>query len=176
MAARQDAVLSGVYAAAYPASNAIDGNMNGASISTYGTRPWLSVQVPAAAPIGYVAIHNWRSNYAYLMGNVQVWLGNSAGDTGAGATMCGETRYDASHEPAPYVLWCGGLSGHRYVTVKRVGPGGGYIVVAELEAFASSLSPPPVPGHQLGLGTLTLGLRDLASSKLGFWNLGFGLR
>ena len=120
---------------AYTAAQAIDGSMSTICASTLARNPWLSVRVPGGTPIGYVAVHNRRDAYAYLLGNIEVWIGTSMGDTSASAVLCGAASYTAAQEPAPYVLWCGGLSDRAYVTVRRVGVGSGYISVSELEAY-----------------------------------------
>ena len=55
----------------------------------------------------------------------------AGGDFRRDATKCGEAEYDASHEPEPYVLYCGGASGS-YVTMKLLGAST-YLSIAELE-------------------------------------------
>ena len=76
MATREAVSFSSVYGAGFEASNAIDGSYSTHFASAAGSSNWLSVQVPTNTRIGYVAIHNRRDNYAYLMGSVQVWLGS----------------------------------------------------------------------------------------------------
>ena len=132
-----EAVLSSSEAYGGPATNAIDGSNDTFFHSASGESNWLSVQVPANTRIGYVAIYNRRDHNSHLMGSVQLWLSSSSGAPSANAIMCGETSYDALHEPDPYMLWCGGVSDRRWVTVVRVDTG--RLALAELVPY---IAPP----------------------------------
>jgi hypothetical protein len=105
-----------------PTSRAIDGNVRTYTATSKATMSWLSVRIPAATPVGYVAFYNRQSTkHAKAMGTVAAYVGSSSGDTtSSDVTFCGEVSYRESHEPAPYVLWCGGAQGE-YVTFRRTG-------------------------------------------------------
>jgi len=114
--------------------------------------------------IGFVMVYNRRDVWAHLLGNVEVAISNevsSPGTTTSGGTPCGPVQsYLPSHEPAPYVFDCSGVSG-RFVTVKHASGGAGPISLAEVEPYVSGtallgrLTPPPpppspAPSHPLG--------------------------
>ena len=120
----------------FVAARAIDGDKGTQSITGAGTGNWLSVLVSPGTPIGYVALWNWQGTYAYLLTDIEMWASDTAGDTTSGrAVKCGETSYDG-REPAPYVLWCGGVR-RRFVTVKQVSAPS-YLCIEELEIFVQS--------------------------------------
>ena len=132
----------------FPASNVIDGDLTTDVVARRGTNSWVSVQVPAGTPLGYVAVYNARSNRARArgLGDFEVWVGTSMGDTSATAIKCGESTYDVNHEPNPYVLWCSGVSDRPYVTVLKVGTG--ILALAELVPYTIPFpSPPGLPPH-----------------------------
>ena len=102
MAVRQSAAMSNAWGAAYAADKIIDGNYGTFSFARSAVDNWVSVQVSAGTRIGYVAMYSTRNHWAYTLGDVEVWLGASMGDTSsASAVMCGETSYDPSHGTQP---------------------------------------------------------------------------
>ena len=137
MAQRLRAEIKAPYSSAYGASKAIDGSLRTSCLSRSRPANWLSVEVAAGTPIGYVAIRNAHvSRWQPWLGNVEIWLGTSMGDSSsASAVKCGETSYDRANRGQSYVLWCGGVSDRPFVTVKRAGTRSGYLAVAELEPY-----------------------------------------
>ena len=128
-------------------ANAIDGSLQSLFASNLGGGNWLSVRVPTGTRIGFVAVHNVQlPDYASNLGAFEVWVGSTFGDTAT--EKCGEASYAAGRD-APYLLWCGGQSAWRYVTVKQTGPAR-YLFLSELQVF---LAPPPPPQHILVLGS-----------------------
>ncbi len=59
--------MSGVYAVGYDGSNAIDGRMESYCTSNLGDGSWLSVRVPDGARVGFVAVHNARHQWNYML-------------------------------------------------------------------------------------------------------------
>jgi len=96
---------------------------------------WISVQVPPASTIGYVAIYNRQDGKKLSnLGAFEIWVGQSFGDTSSeSASKCGEAVYIASHEPNPYVLWCSGRSA-KYVTVKQTGSKR-FLVIGDINVY-----------------------------------------
>jgi hypothetical protein len=127
----------------HAAALAIDGDMRTICASHMGSGNWLSVRVPVDTPIGYTAVHNRQDAWRDLLGSFEVWVGSSPGDTTSPtAVRCGESQYDASVEPAPYVLWCAGLRSGQYVTLKQTGPQR-YLTIAEFDVYVKAMPPPP---------------------------------
>ena len=125
---------------------ATDRDMTTLCASYADTGNWLTVRVPGGTPIGYVALHNRRDQYLqHQLGSFEIWVGNAPGDTTSdSAVKCGEARFDAALEPAPYVLWCNGEVSGGFVTLKQTGPAR-YLSIAEMEVYVRLAPPPPLP-------------------------------
>ena len=144
MVARRNAILSSTYIARaedYGAQLCIDGNRDSICASQYRRDNWLSIEVPADTPIGYVALWNRQhSNPAYnaFLGEFEIWVSRSEpGSTSRDSdAFCGRSSYNERQNAKPYVLWCSGAVG-RFVTLKQVG-GLTYMAIAELEAYRES--------------------------------------
>jgi len=88
---------------------------------------WVSVRVASGQAIGYVMVRNREDAYAYLLGNYEVWLGNS---NGAETYQCGGTKSADDN----IASWCGGQTAYTHVTIKQVGAAR-YLSVAEVEVY-----------------------------------------
>ena len=109
-----------MYSGAYPASNAVDGDLYGSlAASNYEVNAWLSVRVPAGTNIGLVAVYNRDDGEVYqnLLGSFEVWVGSTAGAT---AHRCGGWS-GATNSVGPFVINCDGVSSGRWVTVRQTG-------------------------------------------------------
>ena len=122
---RVGALLSTEFAdGSYPASRAIDGNLNtlcGSDVLSSAHDEFLSVEVPAGSRIDYVAIWN-RDDYAWataMLSPFELWL-TATPDTvtteSATAALCG-TNLQAPGL-GPFVFFCpGGHTDLRFITV-----------------------------------------------------------
>lgn len=133
------ASASSQYSAAYSAGNAIDASSTSTPyyLSQFAVGNWLSVQIPADTHVGDVRVNNGFHflPHSYTpLGTFEVWVASSSGSPSSSSdTRCGAVSYDASHEPEPYVLTCGGVSGS-YVTIKQTGAAA-YLALSEIEMF-----------------------------------------
>lgn len=155
LAVRADASMSSVISwQNYPPRNAIDGNPATLCASDQGVSNWLSVELASDTRVGEVAVlnRNDNANYAAWLGEFEVWVGASAGDTTPpSASKCGDASYDAQTNAQPYMFSCAGSPLARFVTIKQVGPAR-YLTLAEVEVYVahdlgSSPSPSPSPSQ-----------------------------
>jgi hypothetical protein len=146
----------------FGASRAIDRNFDTYCWSGVQLGAWFSVRIAVGMRLGYVAVFNTRFAAAPELGDFEVWISPSFGETNpaAGARRCGQASYVAS-QPAsePYVLWCGsastGSSTGEYVTLKQLGAARS-LIIAELNVYRRfnhppPPSPPPLPPPPPGL-------------------------
>ena len=141
---------------ASPASNAIDGNTAtiASTASALFSDQWISVQAPAGAAVGYVAIYNradgqpaqgWLSPF-------EVFLGASAG---AQTHSCGgEQTLPAGAAMGPFTVQCGGRSDLPFITVRirssmpaclPMSCTNRYLAIGEIKAYAMQFPPSPPP-------------------------------
>jgi hypothetical protein len=129
----------------YPASNAIDGDIDTRSVTRKRQGNWISVELPESTAVQYVALYNrvdLKGSWPAQLGTFEVWVSSAAGDTASSsAVMCGTASYrnpvdswrHARLDSEPYVVDCSGVYG-QFVTVKQVGPSR-ILVVAELKVY-----------------------------------------
>ena len=69
----------------YPASHAIDGDLQSKvlSVSALSSDQWLSVRLPLGSRVDYVAIYNRNDNNLYhsWLSPFELWLGDGPGNT-----------------------------------------------------------------------------------------------
>jgi len=109
--AATNAIMSSTYSAAYPASNAIDGNLNTLIVSNLEATPWLTVEVPSppgglSRGIGYVVVYNRRDNFASYLEDFEILLSESSYSPGMTTHKCGEGTWNPAQWTYP--IWCNG--------------------------------------------------------------------
>lgn len=118
------AELSTTYHSSYPAANAVDGNLNTLVASANEAGAWLSVRLPPSTRIAFVAAYNRNddSTYAQWLGDFEIWLGDSFGDTtSASAVRCGARTGGTTGAGAVYTFGCGGVDTLEFVTLRQLG-------------------------------------------------------
>jgi len=118
------------------AVDAIDGDTNTVAVGSRTTGNWLSVQLPAASVVGYVAVYFKTDTTQAKLTTFQIWVGASSGETaGETATLCGGDTYSSSQAASePYVFYCNDAPGE-YVTVVQTSTAKEVLKVAELYAY-----------------------------------------
>ena len=93
--------------------------------------------MPDGTPIGHVAVHNRYDGYWHMLGSFELWLGLDFGHHGDGAIKCGSGGPAEEAPQGPTVLWCRGISGFPYVTLRQISPERQYqfLAIAELEVY-----------------------------------------
>lgn len=131
------------------AASAIDNVVTTVCLSAIGVDQWLSIEVPFASAVGYVAIYNRATQgYAEWLSPFEIWIGNAPGTFSyPNATRCGD-RHSASVNEGygPFIVWCGiRNSDATFVTLRRASSEIGHLTIGELYAFrdASQVSDPP---------------------------------
>jgi len=139
------ATLSTQYHNNFPASNAVDGNMQTLIASKWQRNAWVSMHVAHGTTIDHVAVYNRIDNqyYASWLGQFEIWVGSSVGDTtSASAIKCAgpiEAPWHGRNVRVPLVVSCLGAVGE-YVTLLQVG-NARYLTITQLEAYATSAQP-----------------------------------
>ena len=59
----------------YPASQAIDGNINTMAVTQVGMNNWLSIRLSESTDVRYVGVVNRQDQYASLLGCFEIYLG-----------------------------------------------------------------------------------------------------
>lgn len=140
----------------WPASNAIDGkpvdDYFSLCATKKGTNQWLSVRVPTASRVGYVAVYNREDKQQYMewLSPFEVWVGNHAGDvTSSNAVRCGNVQYvdTSKRHGAPFVVACPPNAIGEYVTIRLV-RWARYLTIAELEVYSNELRAASVSASQ----------------------------
>ena len=132
----------------YPLANVMDGDYQTTAIAGGHGNAWMSIKLRHPDQLlGYVYVYNRvDEEYQYLLGEFEVWTGDSFGDlTSMNARFCGRTTA-TEHGQGPYSFWCGGTSTERrrgsYITIRQVGAGR-YLCLGEIVVFGRP--PPPSP-------------------------------
>ena len=118
----------------YPASQAIDGNINTMAVTQVGMNNWLSIRLSESTDVRYVGVVNRQDQYASLLGCFEIYLGRFMFNELA--VQCGGVQcYDAS-KPAleHYFTDCGGISAS-YITMRQVHPDGAAAVPSASLSF-----------------------------------------
>jgi len=101
----------------------------------------VSMHVAHGTSIDYVAVYNRVDsvNGAALLGEFEIWVGSSVGDTAStSAVKCAgpiEAPWSGHNVVSPTVVSCQGAVGD-YVTLRQVGPSR-YLTIVELEAYTA---------------------------------------
>lgn len=141
-------------ATAYPAQNAIDGDVTTLAASGLETNPWLSVEMGASLDVAYIAVYNRDDvqTYQAWLSPFEVALGDSYGDM---SSPCSPQPVSVPTAAGPFLVSCGRAKAGRFVTLRLAGgprPGERYLTIAELKVFAepAPASPPSRPSPALG--------------------------
>ena len=148
------ATLSTTHSSAYAASNAIDGDIRtlaASGLMTAAADEWISIEVPAGAAIGYVAVYN-RDDYASaaaMLNPYELWLTATAGTAASESTSAYRCASGlVAPSIGPYMTWCGGRNDLPYVTliIRAAATPVRLLSVGEIRVFQSDLplpTPPP---------------------------------
>ena len=126
----------------------IDGSRISGCKSALGSRGlgWFSVEIPSGTRVDRVELYVYKPFIAHgnqvgeALAPYEIWLGNSAGDSGPQATRCGATVYqEPSPDALPAIVSCATADqgSKSFVTVKQVGePEVRHFYINELVVYA----------------------------------------
>ena len=147
------AQMSSTYDNHYRAAICIDGvTSTGFCHTQTSYSPWLSIEIAAGHQITKARIFNRLSNQDRL-DPFELWVGESAGHTGDGATLCGGTP-DGGSTPPTYDVYCPSANG-TFVTVLTPGPNR-VLNLAEMQVWGFLYVPPKPATDDWGARTGTL--------------------
>ena len=145
-------------ASLYPASQCIDGDLNtfcASNLLSTASDEWLSIEMPVGTPIGYVAVYNrvdalWATR---MLNPYEVFLTASPGAYGASSAHSCTNGGSVSAFPAPagggpFMIWCGGASNLRYVTLvirAAAAPPVRVLSPTEVKVYMRAMPPSPPP-------------------------------
>lgn len=153
---RLSATLSTTYHARWPASNTIDGNYNSICASGWQAGAYLSVELPRASIVDYVATYNRVdvATYAQWLNPFEVWVSDAVGDFSGNAVKCAgpiSAPIRVGSPVAPFTVACPAGTTGSYVTLRQTGRAR-YLTVLELEAYANPTAAVAASGGEDGKG------------------------
>ena len=108
---------------------AIDGNTQTNVLSGAGGGQWLSVRVAANSLVGYVAIWNHATCCHDHLNPFELYVSQTSGDTSSSAYKCAGPILAPLDLSGPFMVDCAGAPAASYVTLRRVGTPGLYLLI-----------------------------------------------